>query len=95
MRAIRRNSTLLDPVTGACRSVVLGPDAAGAMSPMPSFRRGPGRAPAFARVAGAGWALFGCTVAPAWDERDFELGRRADLLRDFPAHAASITALTR
>ena len=42
-----------------------------------------------------GWALFGCTVSPAWDEREFELGKRDALLREFPAGAAAIRALTR
>jgi predicted cupin superfamily sugar epimerase len=43
----------------------------------------------------AGWALLGCTLAPAWDEREFELGGRAELQRAFPAHAATVRALTR
>ena len=47
-------------------------------------------------VGGAhGWALLGCTMAPAWDEREFELGERAALLREFPAAAAHIRGLTR
>lgn len=45
--------------------------------------------------AAAGYALLGCTLAPPWDERSFELGRRAELLREFPAEAARICALTR
>jgi predicted cupin superfamily sugar epimerase len=44
---------------------------------------------------GAGWALLGCTMAPAWEEREFELGERAALLREFPAAAAHIHGLTR
>ncbi len=42
-----------------------------------------------------GYALFGCTVSPPWDERGFELAVRAELLRQFPAHAGWINALTR
>ncbi len=42
-----------------------------------------------------GWALLGCTLAPAWDEQEWEPGRREDLLRTFPAAAALIHALTR
>jgi predicted cupin superfamily sugar epimerase len=42
-----------------------------------------------------GWALLGCTLAPAWAEEDFELGRRAALLREFPRAAEWINALTR
>ena len=42
-----------------------------------------------------GWALMSCFMAPAWDEREFELGARPDLLRDFPAAAEQIHGLTR
>jgi len=42
-----------------------------------------------------GWTLFGCTVSPAWDEREFELGRREALLAEFPSHGERILALTR
>jgi hypothetical protein len=41
------------------------------------------------------FALVGCTVAPGFDFADFELGARADLLRQFPSHAAIVRALTR
>jgi hypothetical protein len=44
---------------------------------------------------GAGYALLGCTVSPPWDERGFELGARAALLAEFPAHAGLIRVLTR
>jgi hypothetical protein len=37
----------------------------------------------------------GCTVAPGFDFRDFELGRRDDLLAEYPAHDALIRRLTR
>ena len=40
-------------------------------------------------------ALLGCTVTPAWDEREFELGARDLLLREFSAAAEWIVALTR
>jgi hypothetical protein len=42
-----------------------------------------------------GWALLGCTVTPAWDEREFELGARKVLRREFPVAADWIDALTR
>lgn len=42
-----------------------------------------------------GWALLSCTLAPAWEEREFTLGRRDELTRIFPQHAALIAALTR
>ena len=42
-----------------------------------------------------GWALFGCTLVPAWDEKEFTLGRRGELVRLFPGQAERIVALTR
>ena len=50
-----------------------------------------------ARIAAvsAGWSLVGCTLTPAWNENDFELGARPTLLREFPAAAEWIRALTR
>ncbi len=45
-------------------------------------------------VAGGNWALLGCTVAPGFEYADFEAATRADLVRDYPAHAELIAALT-
>ncbi len=42
-----------------------------------------------------GWALLGCTLAPARDERDWELGIQEDLLAKYPAAAVLIRGLTR
>lgn len=56
------------------------------------------RQPAGRQDVGAtahGWSLVGCTLAPPWDERGFELGVRDALQRAFPAHAETIRALTR
>jgi len=41
------------------------------------------------------FSLVGCTVAPGFDFSDFELGRRSELLRLFPAHRPLIERLTR
>lgn len=41
------------------------------------------------------WALLGTTMAPAYDDADFELGERAALIEQYPACAARIRALTR
>jgi predicted cupin superfamily sugar epimerase len=43
---------------------------------------------------GGQWALMGCTVAPGFDYADFELGKRAELLAQYPEHETLITALT-
>lgn len=42
-----------------------------------------------------GWALVGCTVAPGFDFEDFEMAKRAELVRDVPQHAEIIRRLTR
>lgn len=44
---------------------------------------------------GGRFALLGCTVAPGFEFEDFDLGKRGELLRDYPAHAELIRALTR
>jgi predicted cupin superfamily sugar epimerase len=43
---------------------------------------------------GAGWCLAGCTVAPGFDFAEFEMGKRAELLRSFPDARVEIEALT-
>lgn len=42
----------------------------------------------------APYSLVGCTVVPGFDYRDFELGRREALLREFPLHRALIERFT-
>ena len=42
-----------------------------------------------------GWALLGCSMSPAWDEKGFEIGRRDELLGVFPTASRLITDLTR
>ncbi len=41
-----------------------------------------------------GFALVGCTVAPAFDFEDFELAKQEDLLKQYPQHEAFIKGLT-
>ncbi|NQX84722.1 MAG: cupin domain-containing protein [Flavobacteriaceae bacterium] len=41
------------------------------------------------------YALLGCTVAPGFDFKDFELAQRTKLIAQFPQHKDLITALTR
>ena len=41
-----------------------------------------------------GYALVGCTVAPAFDFRSFELASQAELLRAYPQHEPLIRRLT-
>ncbi|MEI6810384.1 MAG: cupin domain-containing protein, partial [bacterium] len=40
------------------------------------------------------YALVGCTVSPGFDFRDFELGERTALVRQYPRHAKVIEELT-
>jgi uncharacterized protein len=47
------------------------------------------------RGAGAGFALLGTTMAPAYDQADFELGDREALIAAYPQRAELIRALTR
>lgn len=46
-------------------------------------------------VANDSYSLVGCTVAPGFDFRDFEMANREMLLRSFPQHKDIITKLTR
>jgi len=43
----------------------------------------------------APFALVGCALSPGFDFDDFEIAKRADLLRQFPQHRALIQQLTR
>jgi predicted cupin superfamily sugar epimerase len=88
----------LDPHTKACLISILGPDLEGGQVPQAVARAGEWQG---ARVVPAppapahGWTLVGCTMAPGWSEREFELGARKKLEGEFPAHQAIVRALTR
>lgn len=43
---------------------------------------------------GGEWALIGCTLAPAYDDDDFELGNRAELCAQYPEATELIRRLT-
>ncbi|TBR25903.1 cupin domain-containing protein [bacterium] len=43
---------------------------------------------------GAEFSFVGCTVAPGFDFADFELGKRAELVKRFPMHRAAIERLS-
>jgi predicted cupin superfamily sugar epimerase len=44
---------------------------------------------------GGKFSLVGCTVAPGFDFKDFEMAERDALLKEFPEHASIIKELTR
>lgn len=46
-------------------------------------------------AAESGYTLVGCTVAPGFDFRDFELARREELIGRYPRHAQLIARYTR
>ena len=90
--------TQIEPVTGSCQTCILGPDVRGTHAPQAVVRAGTWQGARLCPAAPSGargWALFGCTLSPAWNGDEFELGRREALLRDFPGHAGIIRALTR
>ena len=43
---------------------------------------------------GGEYALMGCTVAPGFEFQDFEIGRREDLIQEFPDWEEMIVRLT-
>jgi len=45
--------------------------------------------------SGGDFSLVGCTVAPGFDFRDFEMAEREKLIGDFPSHKTTIEELTR
>jgi len=76
----------LDPKSGRTRSTTLGPGKVQYVVKAGMWfgaRLGPG----------VEFALVGCTVAPGFEFRDFELGRREELLRRFPRGRAVIESL--
>lgn len=46
-------------------------------------------------MEGSSWALLGTTVAPGFDFKDFQLGERKTLIKEFPQHKSEIVNLTR
>jgi uncharacterized protein len=46
-------------------------------------------------VEGGQWALLGTTVAPGFDFKDFKMGERRSLLKQYPQHHEEILRFTR
>jgi predicted cupin superfamily sugar epimerase len=78
---------------GSGQVVTLGTDLAAGMRPQIVVAHGVWQGSRV--VKGGKWALLGTTVAPGFDFQDYEGGRRADLLRDYPGFRGQIEALTR
>jgi hypothetical protein len=83
---------LLHP-DGGHEVVVLGPDLEAGQRVQVVVPRGTWQGTRL--VDSGGWALLGTTMAPAYDQADFELGERAELVARYPACATRIRALTR
>lgn len=46
-------------------------------------------------LSGGDFSFVGCTVAPGFDFRDFEMGERDQLIHQFPEHSEIIQQMTR
>jgi predicted cupin superfamily sugar epimerase len=78
---------------GEHQQVLVGPDVLNGQQPQAIIPQGSWFA---ARVEKSdGYILIGCTVAPGFDFSDFELAKRDELARLFPAHKQLIHAFTR
>jgi len=77
---------------GASSTIRLGRDLASGERPQAVV---PANAWQAAEPLGESFTLCGCTVAPGFDFKDFELARREELAARFPARAELIRRLTR
>ena len=77
---------------GGYRKVVLGPDYENGEQPQVLISAGVWFA-AHLNDKNS-FTLSGCTVAPGFNFRDFELGRRAELIKEYPEHKQLIIQLT-
>jgi hypothetical protein len=74
---------------GRREDLVLGKDAFQAVVP-----GGCWQGAALRSLGEGGFALVGCTVAPAFEFKDFEMGNRAKLVSQYPQHREIISDLT-
>lgn len=88
---------LLGPGTRQGRIIVLGSDLSGGHAAQAVVPGGTWQGARLKRgnPKPRGWALFGCTMSPAWDASECEFGERSALLADYPDHADLVRALTR
>jgi len=78
---------------GSSKVVALGNDLASGMAPQLVVPKNVWQGSRL--IPGGQVALLGCTVSPGFDYADYETGKRADLLREYPDSAELIEALTR
>lgn len=75
------------------RRIILGPDLLGGQHVQYVVPRSVWQGSRL--IPGGRFALLGTTMAPGFDARDFTLGSRQELVRQFPDHATLIRELTR
>lgn len=85
----------LNPSNGKLTTTRLGVDALAGQVPQLAVSNGIWQGARILPGGTRGWALLGCSLSPAWDEAEFELGESGTLLAAFPAHAAVVRELTR
>ncbi len=77
---------------GDCSEILLGNDLEAGEAPQAVVKAGSWFG---SRVKGGrGFALVGCTVAPGFDFADFEIGKREELVREYPQYRKVIEKLT-
>ena len=80
------NSLTIHIVAGRYSTIELSADNPQAVVPAGNW---------FGATVETGYALVGCTVAPGFDFRDFEMADRTTLLAAYPQHRAVIERLTK
>ncbi len=85
----------LDPATGGPRVARIGAEVLAGEVPQLVVPGGTWQGGRALPAGRHGWSLVGCTMAPGWDDAEFELGERARLRREFPHAGEWIDALTR
>lgn len=78
---------------GVSEDIVLGPDLLGGQRVQAVVPAGTWQAGHWLVGGARGWALFGCTVSPAFDSAMFEGGVSSDLLAGWPQRAEDIQQL--
>lgn len=78
--------------SGADRTLTIGPDLLNGQEPQIVAPGGVWQGTRL--LPGGKWALLGATVAPGYEQTDFELATRADLLTKFPRHRERILKFT-
>jgi len=77
---------------GTGRTIVIGNDLAAGHTPQVVVKREVWQGARL--IEGGGWALLGCTVSPGFEYEDYDSGKRAELIANWPAFTAKIVALT-